>query len=609
MKLDYPFIQLPVKFDADRLLKEVSTIEDSAWQPHPQGYAGNDALTLITPYGINNNDDLSGPMLPTDYLKRCPYLLEVLQCIGGVWGRTRLMKLLGQAEVTAHIDADYYWRERSRVHVPIITQKSVRFYCGDDDVHMQAGECWIFDTWRLHNVINDATEARIHLVADTIGSEVYWDLVRNGRPHGVNIPDWQAQEYYSFNHPLSPLRLETQNMPDVMTPWEMSEHFKFLFSEAVPNPDLRACYELTLSMCLSWRALWTEYGNHEDAFTLYVSLRDNYKIEMRKYEHLRLRNGYRLDKAISSGVMNYCVKGTKQKFEEHRFTGKENVADVSFIGDEIVKSLIIVSSPRSGSTMFFEALEKNSDLCSIGGESHGLIESIEALHPISQNYDSNVLTDKHCSQEISQELYARFYQHAVKPDGSKPKPGEPMRLLEKTPKNALRIPFMKHLFPDAQFVYLYRDPKQVISSMIDAWQSGRFITYPNLPSWTELPWSLLLIPGWRELIGKPLHYVVANQWATTTRIMLDDLQTLDQNQIIKVRYEDLLLNTNTELNRVCTYAGIRKFENIQELALSKHTLTPPDPNKWQRNEQLIEEIWPIVELQVQRAERYMAQII
>ena len=98
---------------------------------------------LITPNGINNNDEMSGPMMPTDYLKSCPYLMEVLRCIGGVWGRSRLMKLSGQAEVTPHIDTNYYWRERMRVHVPIVTQPNVRFYCGEQDMHMPAGECWI----------------------------------------------------------------------------------------------------------------------------------------------------------------------------------------------------------------------------------------------------------------------------------------------------------------------------------------------------------------------------------------------------------------------------------------------------------------------------------
>jgi hypothetical protein len=37
-------MQLPLSFDAAALEAEVGAVEESAWRPHPQGYAGNDAL-------------------------------------------------------------------------------------------------------------------------------------------------------------------------------------------------------------------------------------------------------------------------------------------------------------------------------------------------------------------------------------------------------------------------------------------------------------------------------------------------------------------------------------------------------------------------------------
>jgi hypothetical protein len=256
--------------------------------------------------------------------------------------------------------------------------------------------------------------------------------------------------------------------------------------------------------------------------------------------------------------------------------------------------------------MLFEALEKSADMCSIGGESHCLMESIGMLHPGSRNFDSNVLAAKHCSGEIARELHARFHQSALKPDGGRPASGEPVRLLEKTPKNALRIPFMKQLFPDAQFVYLYRDPKPVLASMIDAWQSGKFRTYPDLPGWPGTPWSLLLTPGWRALAGLPLHHIVAQQWLAATKIMLDDLEALDPDSVVKVSYERLLSDPRSELDRVCSFCGIAPVPELTALPLSKHTLTLPDPDKWRRHEALIEEIWPLLAEQAARAKRFIA---
>ncbi len=434
------------------------------------------------------------------------------------------------------------------------------------------------------------------------------------------IADWRMQEYAAFNEQLPPLRLESMNLPDVMTPWEMREHFNFLFNEAMPHPALQELSALTFELCLAWQALWVEFGTDPVAYPKYATLRDDYLSRMKAFDFLQLKSGYRLIMAIAQSLMLYCLKDDlRQKFKEHRDTGQEKIAPQNPVPKSAVlhtsvnplfdKPLIVVSSPRSGSTMLFEALEKSPDLCSIGGESHSLIESIAALHPASRNFDSNVLKKSHCTSEIAAELRHRFYHDAFKPDGSKPLPSEPMRLLEKTPKNALRIPFMQELFADAQFIYLYRNPKQVISSMLDAWQSGRFKTYPDLPGWTGLPWSLLLTPNWRDLIDMPLHHVVAHQWNSATQIMLDDLEALDQSSVAKIRYETLLAKPREELDRICTSCGIAAIQNLSDLPLSKHTLTLPDPDKWKRNESFIDEIWPIIEAQALRAELYMADTL
>ena len=50
MKLQVPFIQLPLQFDASVLAAEVAALGEEAWRPHPQGYPGNTALT-VTPRG------------------------------------------------------------------------------------------------------------------------------------------------------------------------------------------------------------------------------------------------------------------------------------------------------------------------------------------------------------------------------------------------------------------------------------------------------------------------------------------------------------------------------------------------------------------------------
>src|SRR5690606_33866497 len=139
---------------------------------------------------------------------------------------------------------------------------------------------------------------------------------------------------------------------------------------------------------------------------------------------------------------------------------------------------------------------------------------------------------------------------------ARPPEGRPFRLLEKTPKNALRVPFLAEVFPDATFLYLYRDPRETISSMLDAWRSGRFVTYPDLPGWGQPQWSLLLTPGWEELRVVPLAEVVARQLVTTTETLLDDLEALDPERWCLTSYDKLVADPAAEIGRLCEHLGL-----------------------------------------------------
>lgn len=263
MKLHAPFIQLPLLFDADALAAEVAAVEESAWRPHPQGFPGNSMLPLVAVQGDAANEAFSGEMAPTPELRRCPYLQQVMAAMQATIGRTRLMRLAGQAEVTRHVDQGYYWAERVRVHVPIVTQPTVRFECGDAAINMAAGECWIFDTWRQHRVLNDASASRIHLVIDTVGGGGFWQLVARGRTHDAPVEGWPAMQRPRLPGDAPVLALESRNVPTVMTPWELSAHLGFLFNEALPHPQLPVLQQHAAQLVRVWRGLWAQHGDSE----------------------------------------------------------------------------------------------------------------------------------------------------------------------------------------------------------------------------------------------------------------------------------------------------------------------------------------------------------
>lgn len=265
MKLAFPFIQLPLAFDAERLGAEVRALGESAWRPHPQNFPGNSMLPLIAVDGDPANEGFAGPMQPTPHLERSPYLQQVMGAIGATLGRSRLMRLEGQAEVNRHADMGYYWADRVRVHVPILTQPSVRFECGDATVNMAVGECWIFDTWRLHRVINAQDDQRIHLVVDSVGGDPFWAHVGAGRPNPAPrpMPEWTPR-FVPFDPAAKPsLAFESVNVPDVMTPWEIEARLSFLIAEIGRHPDAPAIGQITGKFARDWRALWARHGDEE----------------------------------------------------------------------------------------------------------------------------------------------------------------------------------------------------------------------------------------------------------------------------------------------------------------------------------------------------------
>lgn len=596
MKLSFPFIQLPLMFDATALAAEIAGFDEGLWRPHPSGIPGNTALPLVAADGDPmRGDALEGLMRPTPALLRSPYMQQVLASLEAVLGRIRLMRLSGRAEVDLHIDSDYYWNERVRVHIPILTQPSVRFSCGDASVNMAAGECWIFDTWRMHHVLNDADQARIHLVVDTVGGATFWNLVNAGRPHTAPRIGWSPRfvaPQPSVSAP--PLMFESVNSQSPMSYWELREHVQFLLTEVEPQPRMQAVAQAAGTFVMQWQTLWFRFGTDETALPHYRDLLDGYLAQIRQLASgILLRNGADFS-ASMSGLLRRAVRrpGAPTTTEEGARTPSA-IAPISpragaraYAFD---RPVFIVSPPRSGSSLLFETLASSPSAHTIGGESHGLIEGIPGLAARARGFVSNRLEAEDASPEVITELQERFRAAAFDRE-NRPAQGR-IRLLEKTPKNSLRIPFLDRVFPDAVFVYLYRDPRPVLASMLEAWESGGFRTYPQLPDWTGLTWSLLLTPGWRDLIGRPLPEVVAAQWETATRILLDDLERLAPARWCVARYDDLIADPGKEIARVCAMIDFDWDRPLPDgLPLARHTVSAPNAEKWRRREGEIEPV-------------------
>lgn len=263
-----PLVRLPIRFDADALVAEVKALPQSAWVPHPNKFPGNDAVRLITPEGIET-DALEGQMRPTPHLLASPYMMELMGELGGVWGRSRLMGLAAGAEVPAHIDSHYYWRTHLRIHIPIITNPGVEFTCGGEQVNMRAGECWVFDSFRRHEVHNRGSDHRVHLVIDTVGGSHLWDLVKEAQ----DTPGIEPRLFAPGSGTgQKPLLFEQINSPKIMSPWEIRCHVELLKGMALPDPLLGPVIDRIERFIHEWGSLWAAYGSNDAGIPAYRQL-------------------------------------------------------------------------------------------------------------------------------------------------------------------------------------------------------------------------------------------------------------------------------------------------------------------------------------------------
>ena len=314
MKLPHEFYQLPFSFDVGQLTKEIGQFTEADWVTHHEGFQGNSAIPLISVNGEFNND-FKGPMLPTAALAKSPYIKQILASFGEVLSRSRLMRLAPGAQVPLHSDINYHWYKRVRVHIPITTTEQVQFFCHDKQVHMGAGECWIFDSWKLHKVENNSDQYRVHLVVDLAGSSQFWRTVFQ---HSRSIADDQSttlnSQFVGFN-PDSPTTFITEqfNAPVIMPVAEVEYLTNELLTEVKHNPvnkiaEVNAFSIVIAEFVADWRMLWLQYECTKAGWPHYHELREQTMIKaLQCAKSLHLTHSGSAVKAFEQLVIVACM--------------------------------------------------------------------------------------------------------------------------------------------------------------------------------------------------------------------------------------------------------------------------------------------------------------
>lgn len=302
MKLGAPLVKLPRQYCPERLAKEVAALHPSAWLPHPGRIPGNDAVPLVTPGGQITNG-FAGPMAPTEALEQCPYIMEIMGDLGAVWGRSRLMGLAPGAVVPEHVDVGYYWRTHIRIHIPVVTNPGVAFSCDKETVHMAPGECWLFDSFCLHNVRNDGNAKRVHLVLDTVGGEKLWAMIADAKRFGRD--GQPVRQIAPGSVGTVPLAYEQVNLPAIMSVWEIRCHVDFLLRQCAAGTALDMIAARLEQFANAWGALWAQHGADAAGLAAYRQLIGQVEPDLQRLGAPRILlegNDVPLDRALAELV-------------------------------------------------------------------------------------------------------------------------------------------------------------------------------------------------------------------------------------------------------------------------------------------------------------------
>lgn len=223
--------------------------------------------------------------------------------------------------------------------------------------------------------------------------------------------------------------------------------------------------------------------------------------------------------------------------------------------------VFIVGCSRSGTTVTYETFASSPELISFGYEIPEFWNSLWGPH--QNHWESEAAAESDARPEHRDAALRHFYQRLGVG-----------RVLDKTCINVMRLPYLYKLFPKASFIFIHRDGRDNISSMINGWRHDRHFGLTQFlgrsPVKVEIgggefdEWSFFLPPGWRNYNHASLEDVCAYQWITANSLALEAKRIIPSDQWIQLRYEEIFDRPVEMFELAFDRLGITFSDSIRE---------------------------------------------
>ncbi|MEZ6098370.1 MAG: sulfotransferase [Pirellulaceae bacterium] len=156
-------------------------------------------------------------------------------------------------------------------------------------------------------------------------------------------------------------------------------------------------------------------------------------------------------------------------------------------------------------------------------------------------------------------------------------------VVEKTCANSLRVPFVDAVLPDAKYIFLVRDGRDVVASAIQRWTASLEPGYILRKAW-YVPWSDVpryavryfghrvyrvfsaenRLASWGPRFrgmtewqrSRSLPELCAEQWRRSVRLASDALHGIAQDRVVRLQYEEFVADPQTALQHVVTFLEV-----------------------------------------------------
>jgi len=173
-------------------------------------------------------------------------------------------------------------------------------------------------------------------------------------------------------------------------------------------------------------------------------------------------------------------------------------------------------------------------------------------------------------------------------------------VLEKSCANSLRVSFINEIFPNAKYIFIYRDGRDTVASAAIRWEAKFDLKY-TLKKLRYVPLSDIAFYGYKFGVNRlkqifqkekrlsfwgvqikniqgllkkhSIFEVCALQWKDCVNKSISDFKNINSEQVFKISYEEFVTSPQKKLE------DILSFLNVEDINLNLPELTANVSNK------------------------------